>query len=499
MGAAAPKPLLRSVERRSKFIAIFHCPVKIIQRSKGRSAVAAAAYRSGEKLTNEWDGEIHDYTHKGGIVHREIMLPAHAPPEFSDRSTLWNSVEKIEKSSDAQLAREIEVAFPVELSRAEQLALVHSFIQDNFVAAGMCADFAIHDRGTGNPHAHIMLTMRPLNADGSWGAKCRKVYDLDKQGQRIPNGKGGWKNHREDTTDWNDRGNAEKWRAAWAACVNQALEAAGRPERVDHRSYKRQGIDKIPTIHMGPAASQMERRGIATEKGDINRQIAADNKLLKEIKARITRLYNWTKEQAAQPQGDGSVLAQLYQAQAEVIACKAKSRFGKVKALKANAALFNFLQQNGISSMEQLYGKVEAMNSDYYELRGQIVSAERRISALTERLEMWSQYQQTKPVRQGLDKVKPAKREQYQQEYETELALFNTAVHYLDDLKASGKKITPKAWRAEVDRLTTQKNLDYQKMRAMRDDLKAVESLRKTAERLASEGHNQHDKGTEER
>ena len=315
------------------------------------------------------------------------MLPIHAPPEFADRSTLWNSVEKIEKSSDAQLAREIEVAFPVELSRAEQLALVRSFIQDNIVAAGMCADFAIHDKGTGNPHAHIMLTMRPLNADGSWGAKCRKVYDLDKHGQRIPNGKGGWKNHREDTTDWNDRGNAEKWRAAWAACVNQALEAAGRPERVDHRSYKRQGIDKIPTIHMGPAASQMERRGIATEKGDINRQIAADNKLLKEIKARITRLYNWTKEQAAQPQGGSSVLAQLYQAQAEVNASKAKSTAGKVKALKANAALFNFLQQNGISSMEQLYQKVEAMNRDYYELRGQIVSVERRISALSERLE----------------------------------------------------------------------------------------------------------------
>ena len=277
------------------------------------------------------------------------------------------------------------------------------------------------------------------------------------------------------------------------------MEAAGRPERVDHRSYKRQGIEKIPTIHMGPAASQMERRGIATEKGDINRQIAADNKVLKEIKARITRLYNWSKEQAAQPQGGCSVLAQLYQAQAEVNASKAKSRSGKVKALKANAALFNFLQQNGISSMEQLCQKVEAMNSDYYELRGQIVSAERRISALTERLEMWTQYQQTKPIRQHLDKMKPSKREQYQQEHEAELASFNTAVHFLDDLKSLGEKITPRSWQAEVDRLTTQKNLDYQKMRAMRDDLKAVESLRKTAERLASEGQNQHDKKSEER
>ena len=161
-------------------------------------------------MTNEWDGMTHDYTYKGGIIHTEIMLPAHAPPEFQDRSTLWNSVEQIEKSRDAQLAREIEVALPVELTPAQQLALVRSFVKDNFVDAGMCADFAIHDKETGNPHAHIMLTIRPMKPDGRWGTKCRKVYDLDSQGNRIPDGKGGWKNHREDTTDWNNRENAEK-------------------------------------------------------------------------------------------------------------------------------------------------------------------------------------------------------------------------------------------------------------------------------------------------
>ena len=118
-------------------MAIFHCPIQIIKRSIGKSAVAAAAYRSGERLTNEWDGMTHDYTHKGGIVHTEIMLPSHAPPEFQDRSTLWNSVEQIEKSSDAQLAREIEVALPVELSPAQQLALVRAFVKDNFVDAGI--------------------------------------------------------------------------------------------------------------------------------------------------------------------------------------------------------------------------------------------------------------------------------------------------------------------------------------------------------------------------
>ena len=450
--------------------------------------MAAAAYRSGEKLVNEWDGLTHDYTRKGGVVHTEIMLPSHAPPEFADRSTLWNSVEQIEKSSTAQLAREIEVALPVELSRAEQFALVRSFVQDNFVSAGMCADFAIHDKGTGNPHAHILLTIRPIKENGEWGAKCRKVYDLDGQGQRIPDGKGGWKNHREDTTDWNQRGNAEKWRAAWAAYTNRALEAAGRPERIDHRSYKRQGVDKIPTVHMGPAASQMERRGIQTEKGNINREIAADNKLLKEIKARITRLYNWSKEQSAQSQGRESIKDFLFQAKQDTAPT---SRYAKVKSLQADAKLFNFLMENGIKSMQELFDKVAAMNSDYYDLRGKIVSKERRISVLTERLEMWEQYQKYKPVRQKLDKVAPAKREQFEQRHSADLALFDAAVRYLDMLKASGESITPKAWRAEVQRLTAEKDADYLKMRDMREDIKAVETLKKTAERLAREGQTQ--------
>ena len=139
--------------------------------------------------------------------------------------------------------------------------------------------------------SHISRTrqcfLRSLKENGAWGAKCRKAYDLDENGQRIPDGKGGWKNHREDTTDWNDKGNVEIWRAAWAAYTNRALEAAGHPALVDHRSYKRRGIDKIPSVHLGPAASQMEKRGIRTDKGEVNRQIAADNKLLKEIKARI--------------------------------------------------------------------------------------------------------------------------------------------------------------------------------------------------------------------
>ena len=134
--------------------------------------MAAAAYRSGEKLTNEWDGITHDYTKKRGVVYSEILLPANAPSSFSDRSTLWNSVEKIEKNRDAQLAREIEIALPNEIDRQSQIRLVRKYVQDIFVSAGMCADYSIHDKGDGNPHAHIMLTLRPLNIDSERRKVC---------------------------------------------------------------------------------------------------------------------------------------------------------------------------------------------------------------------------------------------------------------------------------------------------------------------------------------
>ena len=177
-------------------IAIYHCNISIVSRGKGKSAVAAAAYRSGEKLTNEWDGMTHDYTRKGGVVHTEIMLPPHAPPSFSDRSTLWNSVELYEKAGNAQLAREIDAALPIELSREEQIRLVREYCSSQFVSRGMCVDFAIHDTDSGNPHCHIMLTMRPLNERGAWAAKSKKEYDLDENGERICLPSGRYKTHK---------------------------------------------------------------------------------------------------------------------------------------------------------------------------------------------------------------------------------------------------------------------------------------------------------------
>lgn len=264
-------------------MAIYHCTCKIISRGQGRSAVGAAAYRSGEKLYNEYDGIEHDYTKKGGVVYSEIMLCENAPKEYQDRQTLWNAVEQIEKSSKAQLAREYEVALPVELSREEQIKLVRDFAKENFVDNGMCVDFSIHDKEDGNPHAHIMLTTRPIEQDNSWGVKQKKEYILDKNGQKqYDKKKQTYKCKTVKTTNWDSKEFLQRSRESWAEKINQELEKKSLPQRIDHRSLKEQGVDRVPTIHEG-GARKLEKRGIKTDRGKINREIKIANGQMQTI------------------------------------------------------------------------------------------------------------------------------------------------------------------------------------------------------------------------
>ena len=325
-------------------MAIYHCSIKIISRGKGKSAVAAAAYRSGENLTNEYDGITHDYTRKGGVVHTEILLPDNAPAEYADRAVLWNAVEKIEKAKNAQLAREIEIALPKELTREQGISLVREYVKEQFVNAGMCADIAIHDKEDGNPHAHVMLTIRPIEQDGTWGAKQKKEYVLDRDGNKIYDPKKrSYKCKSIPATDWNDQTKAEEWRSAWAEICNRALEQNGHTERIDHRSYARQGIDRIPTVHLGIAAFQMEKRGIPTERGNLNREIEVTNQRLRQLKARISKLQNWLKDEAANT--EPPTLADVIQG---ILSKRERSgeqsRYTTIHNLKAAANMLYFLQ-----------------------------------------------------------------------------------------------------------------------------------------------------------
>lgn len=314
---------------------IYHMESKIVSRGTGRSVVAASAYMSCSRLYNDYDGVQHDYTRKQGLVWQEVFLPPQAPREWLDREQLWNAVEAAEKTKDSRLAREIIVALPIELNHEEQIALTSAYILQQFVAGGMCADVVIHDTDGHNPHAHILLTMRPLNEDGTWQYKTEKEYlcmkDGEEQGFTSAEYKSaqsdGWEKQylyrvgrkkvymtptaaaehgysRADkhpkssrygrqnpiTARWNSEDQLISWREAWADMANRAIEQAGLEERIDHRSHAARGFDEQPTIHEGVEAMHIEDKGFVSERRALNRQIHADNALLRELKEQIRQL-----------------------------------------------------------------------------------------------------------------------------------------------------------------------------------------------------------------
>lgn len=260
--------------------------------------IAAAAYQSGETLFSQYTGTWESGDHEERIVHKEILLPPNAPREYADRQTLWNAVDAAEDSPNAQTARRLIIALPNELTLEQSITLIRQFCQTTFVDKGMIADIAVHfdHKDPPNPHAHILLTMRAMDEHGKWLAKSKSVYALDEKGNRIIGKNGKPKRIKVDTVDWNNRDNCERWRHEWEVQQNMALEAAGRPERIDMRSYERQGIEIVPQAHLGPAASALEKQGIRTRLGDHNKAVRMINSLFSVIKRKLTDIGKWLKE-----------------------------------------------------------------------------------------------------------------------------------------------------------------------------------------------------------
>ena len=278
-------------------MAIYHMQAKVVSRGSGRSAVAASAYMSCSRMYNDYDGIQHDYTRKQGLIYQEVMLPPMAPLEWNDREQLWNAVEENEKTKDSRLAREFVVALPVELDKDSNISLLQDFIKKNFVDMGMCADFAIHDTDGHNPHAHILLTVRPLNENGTWQYKTEKEYLCIKDGEekgyeRIDKHPKSSRYGRQNpiSEQWNSDEQLCIWRANWTDAVNKMLARNQINATIDHRSFADQGITEQPTIHEGYIAQNMEKKGMIADRCEINRQIRADNKMLRELKAKVVKL-----------------------------------------------------------------------------------------------------------------------------------------------------------------------------------------------------------------
>ncbi|HEQ9435635.1 TPA: MobA/MobL family protein, partial [Streptococcus pyogenes] len=453
----------------------FHFSVNIISRGKGKSAVASAAYISGEKIKNEWDGVTYDYTKKQGVISKEIYLPDHAPEEYKDRKTLWNSVELFEKNSNAQLARNFIISLPKELSIEENKKMIEEYVQNNFVKEGMIVDLAIHDEsreGNQNIHAHIMTIVRPINEDGTWGQKSKKEYILDEKGEKILNKNGKPKTRKVELTTWNDKGNVEKWRENFSDLCNGYLAKNKIEKRVDHRSFKRQNSDYLPTIHLGSAASAMERKGIETDKGNYNREIRKYNELVKTIKEEIKTLKGWignlldnlttAYEKFKDIERDKVIdnpklfnLTNYLLTYSEIQKEKSKYLKGYAKTNKEKydfkklTSAYSYLRKNNIETIGQLQTKIETLKSNSYRLNKKAKTIHKEMEDVEKKILYYEIYKAKKEVYEEYQKKNIFTKDTFYNKYKKDIDQYKVVSEKLKKLLSDKEKLSPKKWNEE--------------------------------------------------
>lgn len=462
-------------------MALYHFHVGQIKRSAGRSAVEAAAYRAGEKLYSEYYGQVSDYTRKGGVMYTEILLPPHAPHGYADRQMLWNAVEDVEHNKNAQLAYSFDIALQNEFTMEENIELARKFLLDNFVSRGMIADFAVHqpdkDGGISNPHFHVMCPIRPLNPDGTWGAKQRRVYREDGKFDAVP------------TTNWGKPETLEEWRGAWAELCNAKFKDKGLECRIDHRSYEKQGIDPASTVHEGVAVRQMEAKGIATDKGERNRWIRSANAMLRTLREKIKALTVWLTELRAESQQP--TLAELLTDYYDARNAGAWSNKAKVSNLKRFAASAAYLQENDLHTLDDLQARLDLLRKRLHGVKSNLDAKHSRMKELRDLLRYADQYERLKPIHDQLGALKwKSKREQFKTEHESELRQFYLVRRKLAD------GIHTAEWQRELEALKQDCEDEYAKYRPLRDEMKKLLDVKYCVDRALS---GEKDKGHETR
>ena len=470
-----------------------HFKITIVKRSQGQSAVAGAAYQSGERLFSEYDQKTKFYNKKKELVHSEIMLPPNVLPGYADRATLWNAVEAVENQWNSQLARRIVLALPREVPKDQYVPLLKEFCEEQFVSKGMIADFAIHDKGDGNPHAHILLTIRAMDEHGKWLPKARKVYDLDENGERIQLPSGSWKCHKKNTVDWNDQKYAEIWRHSWEVVSNRYLEAAGRPERVDLRSFERQGIQQIPTVHLGPAAHQMEKRGIETFLGNLNRDIRAANSLMQSIRSTIRGLQRWIADLTEKKQ---ILLDALEKAKEPTLSDllvdyfnlrnEQRSDWSSKAQIKCSARdlaevmqAVNYLKAHSLNTVEGLNVAIKELSQTAAPLRKQLKQDENRMRAIAQIKDAAAVHAKLKPIHNTFIKKNfKLTKDAYAAQHKEELDDFNKAVRTLMKLNGS-TTVDFSALDAEFSALQLSSAELRSQLETLQPDISALKNIRK--------------------
>ena len=480
-----------------------HYDLKIIGRShKHRSAVSSAAYQSGEKLFSELENRTRHYPNRSErIVHTEIMLPDNAPREYLDREKLWNSAEKVERQRDAQYARRFVMALPRELSYADNLEFVRQYCQEQFVSKGMCVDLAYHYDDSDNPHVHILTTMRAIDENGKWMPKSRKEYVLDKDGQRIRLPSGEWKSKKVSTTDWDDRGNLEKWRHAWEVKQNWYLEQAGRSERVDMRSFERQQNDLVPTVHLGPEASAMERRGIHTFLGDMNREIRKHNALITFVKKGLKMVRGWIDEiNDAKAFCEDQRLARgpsIHQMLVDYFDARNDEREGwapkaKIKGMSKDLIFMKeteaWCEAHGIFYAADLIDKLGDLESQSKTASETISRNDARRKTIAKIQDKAAVYAETKPIFDAYSKIFfKGKKERYAQDHADELKDHKRAYGFLMKNHGGQLEVTEHEFDAELHMMQKEDTAATAELESIKTNLTEMKKLKRRLEKSTPE------------
>ena len=415
--------------------------------------MASCAYYSGEKKYSEYEC-CWKYPHSSSsrVKQVEVMLPPNAPRAYADPQTLWNAVDAAETSVNAQTARSMLFALPRELTDEQNLALVRDFCQKEFVDKGMVCNFFYHDKGDGNPHVHIMLTLRAMDENGKWLPKSKNVYALDENGNRIRAPNGSWKRVKVDTVDWNERKYGEIWRQDWAAAQNAALKAAGRAERVDMRSLERQGVeDRLPQKHLGPTASALERKGVSSERGDENRKIISVNKMLASLQKTVRGIGAWLDElrkavsrQQIIESPDDYPLSDVITAYLDMRkdGRETWNRYaqekGAVHDLKDGFKAVSFLSNHELYTVGQLGRYIGETKQKFSKIKAESATKERRIRDIDALFGAIQTIRELKPVQQEYEGIRwNGKREKFKAEHGDELSRLQKAIWLREKLVKS--------------------------------------------------------------
>ena len=469
-----------------------HTHVDIVARSKGHSVIAKAAYNARDKLQDEYYGKTHDYSKKEDLVFSKIFLPEHIPKEFSNREYLWNEVEKIEKSKNSQLARNLLFTLPRELNEQDRIKLISEFIEENFTSKGMIADCNIHNPMASDneeqPHAHILLTLREIDEKGNWKPKCRKEYILDENGEKVKLKNGNYKTRKVNTTDWNEQDKAEEWRKAWADITNKYLEENSIQEKVDHRSYLRQGIEQIPTIHLGVSATQMEKKGISTDRGNINREIIHQNKILKEISRRIKALLNWIrgigKEENTENENIKFTLPLKENLQSIFENLIRKNADKNNADLEKYIESYQLLKDKNITSLSQLKESIVTLRDKNYKTTRALKDTEKKVDDKTKLIDQSEKYLKHKDTYKAYTKTKKSKQGNFYNEHTAEIILFESAKKYLKDHLGESKTLAISKWKSELATLKKEKKNLYSQILEIREEVEQAEKVKTCIEQI---------------